>query len=56
MPIWGKGGCCSYKTILGTKGKVSVDKFVRKRFIQANGKKLDRIDTGGNRREYAFRI
>lgn len=27
----------SYKTILGTKGKVSVDKFVRKRFLEANG-------------------
>lgn len=27
----------SYRTILGTKGKVSVDKFVRKRFLEANG-------------------
>ena len=26
----------SYKTILGTKGKVSVDKFVQKRFLEAN--------------------
>ena len=37
MPVLGKGGCCSYKTILGTKGKASVDKFVRKRFLEANG-------------------
>lgn len=27
----------SYRTILGTKGKVSVDKFVRKRFLEVNG-------------------
>ena len=27
----------SHTTILGTKGKVSVDKFVRKRFLEANG-------------------
>lgn len=27
----------SYRTILGTKGKVSVDKFVQKRFLEANG-------------------
>lgn len=27
----------SYTTILGTKGKVSVDKFIRKRFLEANG-------------------
>ena len=27
----------SYRTILGTKGKVSIDKFVRKRFLEANG-------------------
>lgn len=27
----------SYKTILGTKGKASVDKYVRKRFLEANG-------------------
>lgn len=27
----------SYRTILGTKGKVSVDKFVRKRFLEAKG-------------------
>ena len=27
----------AYRTILGTKGKVSVDKFVRKRFLEANG-------------------
>lgn len=33
----------SYKTILGTKGKVSVDKFVRKRFLEANGKTIGYI-------------
>lgn len=33
----------SYKTILGTKGKVSFDKFVRKRFLQANGKTIGYI-------------
>ncbi len=27
----------SYTTILGTKGRVSMDKFVRKRFLEANG-------------------
>ena len=27
----------AYRTILGTKGRVSVDKFVRKRFLEANG-------------------
>lgn len=27
----------SYKTILGTKGKVSIDKFIRKRYLEANG-------------------
>lgn len=27
----------SYKTILGTKGKVSVDKFIQKRYLEANG-------------------
>lgn len=33
----------SYKTILGTKGKVSVDKFVRKRYLEANGKTIGYI-------------
>ena len=33
----------SYKTILGTKGKASVDKFVRKRFLQVNGKTIGYI-------------
>ena len=27
----------AYKTILGTKGKVSVDKFIQKRYLEANG-------------------
>jgi len=27
----------AYRTILGTKGKVSVDKFVQKRFLEVNG-------------------
>lgn len=27
----------SYRTILGTKGKVSVDKYVQKKFLEANG-------------------
>ena len=27
----------SYRTILGTKGKVSVDKFIQKKFLEANG-------------------
>ena len=27
----------AYKTILGTRGKVSVDKFVQKKFLEANG-------------------
>ena len=27
----------SYRTILGTKGKVSVDKYIQKRYLQANG-------------------
>ena len=27
----------AYRTILGTKGKVSIDKFVQKRFLEANG-------------------
>ena len=27
----------SYKTILGTKGKVSVDKFIQKKFLETNG-------------------
>lgn len=33
----------SYKTILGTRGKMSVDKFVRKRFLEANGKTIGYI-------------
>ena len=33
----------SYTTILGTKGKVSVDKFVRKRFLEVNGKTIGYI-------------
>lgn len=28
----------SYQTILGTKGKVSVDKFVQKRYLKVNGR------------------
>lgn len=27
----------AYKTILGTKGKVSVDKFIQKKFLEVNG-------------------
>ena len=27
----------SYKTILGTKGKVSVEKFIQKRYLEADG-------------------
>ena len=27
----------SYQTILGTKGKVSVDKYIQKKFLEANG-------------------
>ena len=27
----------SYRTILGTKGKVSVDKYVQKKFLEVNG-------------------
>ncbi len=27
----------SYKTILGTKGRVSVDKFIKKKYLEANG-------------------
>lgn len=27
----------SYKTILGTKGKISVDKYIKKRYLEANG-------------------
>ena len=27
----------SYETILGTKGKVSIDKFIQKRYLEANG-------------------
>ncbi len=27
----------SYRTILGTKGKVSVDKFIQKKFLEVNG-------------------
>ena len=27
----------AYKTVLGTKGKVSVDKFIQKKFLEANG-------------------
>lgn len=27
----------SYETILGTKGKVSVDKFIKKRYLEVNG-------------------
>lgn len=33
----------SYTTILGTKGRVSVDKFVRKRFLEVNGKTIGYI-------------
>lgn len=33
----------SYTTILGTKGKVSVDKFVRKRFLEVSGKTIGYI-------------
>lgn len=33
----------SYKTILGTNGKVSVDKFVRKKFLKENGKTIGYI-------------
>lgn len=28
----------SYQTILGTKGKVSIDKFIQKRYLEVNGK------------------
>lgn len=28
----------SYKTILGTKGKMSVDKYIKKRYLESNGK------------------
>ena len=28
----------SYKTILGTKGKVSIDKFIKKKYLEVNGK------------------
>lgn len=28
----------SYTTILGTKGKVSVDKFIQKRYLEVNGR------------------
>lgn len=28
----------SYRTILGTKGKVSVDKFIKKKYLEANGR------------------
>ena len=28
----------SYTTILGTKGKISIDKFIEKKFLQANGR------------------
>ena len=27
----------SYRTILGTKGKISVDKFIKKKFLEVNG-------------------
>ena len=27
----------SYKTILGTKGKVSIDKYIQKKFLEVNG-------------------
>ena len=27
----------SYKTVLGTKGKVSVDKYIKKKFLEVNG-------------------
>ena len=27
----------SYRTILGTKGKISVDKFIQKKFLEVNG-------------------
>lgn len=27
----------SYQTILGTKGKISVDKYIKKRYLEANG-------------------
>ena len=27
----------SYQTILGTKGKVSIDKFIQKRYLEVNG-------------------
>ena len=27
----------SYKTILGTKGKISVDKYIQKRYLEVNG-------------------
>ena len=33
----------AYRTILGTKGKVSVDTFVRKRFLEANGQTIGYI-------------
>ena len=33
----------AYRTILGTKGKVSVDKFVQKRFLEVNGKTVGYI-------------
>ena len=28
----------AYQTILGTKGKVSVDKFIQKKYLEVNGK------------------
>ena len=31
----------SYKTILGTKGKVSVEKFIQKRYLEADGKRVN---------------
>ena len=30
----------AYETILGTKGRISVDKFVQKRFLEVDGKRL----------------
>ena len=30
----------SYKTILGTKGKVSVDKFIQKRYLDVDGRQI----------------
>jgi hypothetical protein len=44
----------SYTTILGTKGKVSIDKFIQKRYIEVNGQTLGYVTGMQLANKYGF--